>query len=54
MDDSIETEFSAISDMIKAGQQEGLLTEVIWTFSQSDKSLPMAQRCRESLYEWDI
>ena len=56
MNDEDNTEdLDAISDMLKAAHEQGLLVEVVWSFHASAKSGNDIQAAAASaLYEWDI
>ena len=51
--DETEEEMTAISNMIDRASNEGLLVEVIWSFSRESKDDSIKTRCFHALYEWD-
>lgn len=53
-DQETADDMNAISGMIKAANEQGLLMEVIYSLIQQSNKDSVSERCRHALYEWDI
>jgi hypothetical protein len=48
-------EFKAITSMIKRAEKEGLVVEVVWSFSQELKAgKSCIEAASNAAYEWDL
>lgn len=52
-DKRLQKDMEALVNMVKVAEEQGLLIEVLHTFSQMSKNVPIPSRCKSALYEWD-